>query len=56
MQDIESLIFYLKAPVFPEPFDPDRHLDGVNHLLTQHSTPRGIRLNEHRELLIVEKP
>jgi SAM-dependent methyltransferase len=56
IQDVESLIFCLKAPFFPESFDPDRHLVGTNRLLTQHSTPRGIRLNEHRELLIVAKP
>ena len=29
---------------------------GVNRLLAECSTPRGIRLNEHRELLIVAKP
>ncbi|MGD9891839.1 MAG: hypothetical protein AB7R89_29615 [Dehalococcoidia bacterium] len=52
IQDAESLIFYLMAPIFPEAFDPDRHHQQVNRLIVEHGSPRGIRLNEHRELLI----
>jgi SAM-dependent methyltransferase len=52
--DLESLIFTLKAVPLPEQFDPERHLDGVNHLLSG-GTARGIESTEHRELLIARK-
>ena len=53
--DIESLVFWLKAAPLPEPFDVEKHLDGVNYILQEYSTQQGIETNEHRELLVVEK-
>jgi hypothetical protein len=53
--DLESLIFYLKALPFPEEFDVERHGQKVERLIAEHSTPRGIETNEHRELLIVAR-
>jgi hypothetical protein len=52
---IESLVFWLKAVPLPEPFDVEKHWEGVNHILQKYSTRQGIEANEHRELLIVEK-
>jgi SAM-dependent methyltransferase len=55
IKDVQSLVFFLTAPVWPEDFDPDRHAPGVARLLAERITPRGIETNEHRELLIVRK-
>ncbi len=54
-RDVESLMFWLKAVPLPEPFDLEKHWEGVNHILQEHNTPNGIETNEHRELLIVQK-
>ncbi len=54
--DVPSLLFWLKSVPLPEPFDLDKHWEGVNRILLTHTTPRGIETNEHRELLIVRKP
>lgn len=53
--DLDSLVFFLKAAPFPEDFDPDRHLEGVNRLLAQSHGGRGIMTTEHRELLVAVK-
>ena len=53
--DVESLMFWLKAVPLPEPFEVEKHWEGVNHILQAYSTRQGIETNEHRELLIVEK-
>lgn len=53
--DVDSLVFFLKAVPFPEDFDPDTHLDGVNRLLATSVSHRGIETTEHRELLVVTK-
>ena len=53
--DVESLVFWLKAVPLPEPFDVEKHWQGVNRIIEEHSTQRGIETNEHRELLIVRK-
>lgn len=54
--DVESLLFWLMAIPMPEDFDLDTHWPQVDHILTEFRTPRGIETNEHRELLIVQKP
>lgn len=54
--DVESLVFFLKAVPLPEEFNIDRHWRSIQLLLKTHETSRGIRTNEHRELLIVERP
>jgi SAM-dependent methyltransferase len=53
--DVPSLLFWLKAVPLPEPFDLEKHWQGVRRILREHRTGRGIETNEHRELLIVEK-
>lgn len=53
--DLESLVLFLQNAPFPNRFDPDRHVDGINWLLEHHRSDRGIETTEHRELLIVER-
>lgn len=53
--DVESLIFWLKSAPLPEDFDIKKHGQGVQTILDQYATPQGIKTNEHRELLIVQK-
>jgi len=53
--DVESLVFWLKAVPLPEAFNVERHWQGVNRILEECRTERGIETNEHRELLIVQK-
>ncbi len=53
--DVESLVFWLKAVPLPEPFDVEKHWEGVRRILHEYSTRQGIETNEHRALLIVEK-
>lgn len=52
----ESLIFWLKAIPIPENLDFEKHWRQVDRIITQCRTPRGIETNEHRTLLIVQKP
>ena len=54
--DVASLIFDLKASPWPEDFDIEIHWRQVKQFISQYSTSRGIETNEHRELLIVQKP
>jgi len=53
--DVESLVFWLKSVPLPEPFDVEKHWEGVNRISKEYSTPRGIETNEHREFLIVQE-
>jgi SAM-dependent methyltransferase len=53
--DLPSLVFWMKAVPLQEEFDPARHWEGVRRLVREHWTDRGIRSNEHRELLVVRK-
>ena len=55
-QDVESLLFWLKAIPMPEDFAIERHWGQVNQIIADYIAPRGIETNEHRELLIVRKP
>ncbi|NDJ75291.1 MAG: class I SAM-dependent methyltransferase [Chloroflexi bacterium] len=55
-RDVESLLFVLKAVSIPQDFDIDAHWQAVDEIVAVHTTPRGIETNEHRELLIVQKP
>ncbi|MCK4572124.1 class I SAM-dependent methyltransferase [candidate division WOR-3 bacterium] len=52
--DLESLIFWLKGIPIPEDFSIDKHRREVNLIITEFNTPKGIKTNEHRELLIVK--
>ncbi|CAN5869216.1 hypothetical protein BH24ACT15_BH24ACT15_34710 [soil metagenome] len=53
--DLDSLVFILKAIPFPEPFDPVRHEPGVNRLIREYRSARGIETTEHREHLGARK-
>jgi len=55
-RDLPSLVFWLKSVPLPEVFDPEKHWRGVKAIVEKNSTSRGIRTNEHRELLVVRKP
>ena len=55
-EDLASLVFWLKAVPLPEDFDPRRHWPGVARLVRENGTPRGIRSNERRDLLVVRRP
>jgi len=54
--DVESLLFWLKAIPIPQDFDIKVHWRQVDQIITALGTPKGIETNEHRELLIVQKP
>lgn len=54
-RDVESLVFWLKAVPLSEPFDAEKHWQGVNRIFETCSTQRGVETKEHRELLIVQK-
>jgi SAM-dependent methyltransferase len=56
VEDLASLVFWLKAVPLPEDFDPRRHRRGVERLAREHGTTSGIRTNEHRDLLVVRAP
>jgi SAM-dependent methyltransferase len=56
LSDLDSFIFFLKAIPLPERFDPEAHWRAVNRAISDCGSPRGIQTNEHRQLLIVEKP
>ena len=53
-EDLESLVFFLESAPVPERFDPERHVAGINWLLANCRSDRGIETTEHRELLVVE--
>jgi len=54
--DVESLLFWHKAIPMPEDFDIETHWRQVDQIITEYRAPKGIETNEHRELLIVQKP
>jgi hypothetical protein len=56
LSDLDSFVFFIKAIPLPEQFDPDVHCSAVNHAISAYGSSRGIETNEHRHLLIVEKP
>jgi hypothetical protein len=55
-RDVASLLFYLKAIPLPEEFDLERHWEQVSRLIAEYGSPKGVRSNEHRQILIVQKP
>ena len=56
LSDLDSFVFFIKAIPLPERFDPDVHGAAVNRAIAGYGSPRGIQTNEHRYLLIAEKP
>lgn len=63
VKDVASLLFWLKAirshehaaSAIPEDFCVEKYYKQINNLITKYKTDRGIRTNEHRELLIIRK-
>jgi SAM-dependent methyltransferase len=55
-KDVPSLIFWHKAIPIPEDFDIQKHWKQVAQIVDRYSGPKGIETNEHRLLLIVQKP
>jgi ubiquinone/menaquinone biosynthesis C-methylase UbiE len=53
--DVESMLFYLQAVPLPEDFDIERHGERVLRFIQENQTAQGIRTNEHRDLLIVQR-
>jgi len=56
LSDLASFVFFVKAIPLPEQFDPARHCPAVNRAISACGSARGIQTNEHRQLLIMEKP
>jgi SAM-dependent methyltransferase len=54
-EELASLVFWLKAVPLPEELDPARHWRGVRRLVRDNWSRRGVRTNEHRELLVARK-
>jgi len=55
-QDLDSLVFWLRAVPVPMNFDDDQNVRAIATFITENQTSRGIRTNEHRELLVAAKP
>jgi SAM-dependent methyltransferase len=55
-QDMESFMFWLMAVPWPEKIELEKHWQNINRIVETCQTERGIETNEHRELLIVQKP
>ena len=55
MTDLDSLVFTLKHVPFPQPFDPDAHVEAVNRLLRDSTGPHGVMSSEHRQLFVARK-
>ena len=56
VQDLESFIFWLRAVPLPEDFDIEKHWRQVQSIVHTSLTPRGIKSNEQRLLLVARKP
>ena len=55
-QDMESFMFWLMAVPWPEEIELEKHWQHINRIVETCQTERGIETNEHRELLIVQRP
>jgi SAM-dependent methyltransferase len=60
VRDVPSLIFWFKAIAgtneVPDDFDVATHRDVVNTLIRRFGTVRGLATNEHRTLVVLQKP
>lgn len=60
VKDIPSLIFWFKAiagsDAIPKGFSVDRDWQTVSRIIEKYSTDDGVLTNEHRTMLIVQKP
>lgn len=60
VKNISSLVFWFRAIAgakeVPAEFSIDRHWQIINRIVSDYSDSRGVRTNEHRTLLIAQKP
>ncbi len=54
--DAASLLFWLQAVPVPHDFNIERDAETVMDIIDRLGTPGGIVTNEHRELLVMQKP
>lgn len=54
--DVASLVYWLQKVPIPQDFDIDRDSETVLEILDRLGTPNGIVTNEHRQLLVMQKP
>ena len=54
--DAASMLFWLQAVPVPGDFDIERDAATVGEILRRIATPNGIVTNEHRHLLVMQKP
>ena len=55
IHDVESLIFWLRSVPTPSPFDIEEHWIGINRAIEVLGDERGIRMVEHREMLVARR-
>jgi len=55
-KDMASFMFWMMAVPWPEDIQLEKHWQNINRILETSTTSRGIETNEHRGLLIVQKP
>jgi hypothetical protein len=55
-EDTASLIYWLGQVPVPQDFDIDRDAATILEILGRLGTPNGIVTNEHRQLLVMQKP
>ena len=53
--DVRSFVFWLKSVPIPMSFDDDANVTAVAEFISAHTTARGIKTNEQRDLLVVHK-
>jgi SAM-dependent methyltransferase len=60
VKDVPSLVFWFQAIAganeVPEDFSVATHYGVINGLIRQFGSPRGLETNEHRTLMIAQKP
>ncbi len=54
--DIPSLLFWMQSVPVPHDFDAEQDAATVLEIIDRLGTPNGIVTNEHRELLVMQKP
>jgi len=60
VKDVASLVFWFKAIAganeVPADFSIEHHWRVINQIIAESATPHGFRTNEHRTLLVAQKP
>ncbi len=60
VKDVPSLVFWFQAiagaPTIPDDFSVGTHHGVINELIQRFGSPRGLETNEHRTLVVAQKP